>query len=54
VLSCKLFLPFFPCLVASLLMDSERALLLAGYGTLWVPFGVPDLHLSGYLVATGL
>jgi hypothetical protein len=37
VLSCK---SFFPRLVASLFVDSERALLLAGYGTPWVPFGV--------------
>jgi hypothetical protein len=31
---------FFLCLVASLFADSERALLLTGYGTLWVPFEI--------------
>jgi hypothetical protein len=40
VLSCELFFPFFPWLVVSLFADSERALLLIGYRTLWVPFGV--------------
>jgi hypothetical protein len=34
VLSYKSFFPFFPWLVASLFVDSERGLLLAGYGTL--------------------
>jgi hypothetical protein len=41
VLSCKSFFPFFLWLVASLFVDLERTLLLAGYVTLWwVPFGV--------------
>jgi hypothetical protein len=39
-LSCESFFPFLLRLVASLLVDSEKALLLAGYGTLWVAFGV--------------
>jgi hypothetical protein len=42
VLSCKSFFPFFPWLVASLFVDLERALFLAGYGTPSVPFGVPS------------
>jgi hypothetical protein len=36
VLSCKLFFPFFLLYIASLFVD----LILTGYGTLWVPFGV--------------
>jgi hypothetical protein len=40
VLSCELFFPFFPWLVASPFVDSERALLLTGYRTQWVFFGV--------------
>jgi hypothetical protein len=39
VLSCESFFPFFPWLVASLVVNSDRDLLLAGYGTPWVPFG---------------
>jgi hypothetical protein len=34
VWGCK---SFFPWLAASLFVDSKRDLLLAGYGTLWVP-----------------
>jgi hypothetical protein len=41
VLSCESFFLFFSWLVASLCMDSERPLLLTGYGILWVSFGVP-------------
>jgi hypothetical protein len=33
-------IPILPWLVVSLSVDLERALLLAGYGTLWVTFGV--------------
>jgi hypothetical protein len=40
VLSCELFVPFFTWLVAGLFVDSERALLLTDYGTLWVTSGV--------------
>jgi hypothetical protein len=40
VLSCGSFFPFFLWLIASLYVDLERVLLLACYGTLWVPFGV--------------
>jgi hypothetical protein len=43
VLRCKLFFPLFLWLVAFVFMDSERALLLSGYGILWVSFGFPDL-----------
>jgi hypothetical protein len=45
MLSCKLFFPFFLWLVASLFVDSEKALLLTGYGTPWVPFGGPLIFL---------
>jgi hypothetical protein len=37
--NCRLFFSFFLWLVY-LFADSERALLLTGYGTLWLPFGV--------------
>jgi hypothetical protein len=40
MLTCGLFFLFFPWLVISLFADSEKALLLAGYETLWAPFGV--------------
>jgi hypothetical protein len=33
VLSCESFFPFFLYFVAPLFVDSERALLLTGYGT---------------------
>jgi hypothetical protein len=46
VLSCELFFLFFPWLIASLFVDSERVLLLTGYGTLWCLFGSPDLPFS--------
>jgi hypothetical protein len=36
----QVFFSFFPWLVASLFMDSERVLLLTVYGTPWVPFGI--------------
>jgi hypothetical protein len=34
-------LPILLWLVASLFVDSKRALFLVGYGTLWMPFWVP-------------
>jgi hypothetical protein len=40
LLSCRLFFLFFLWLDVSILADLEKALLLAGYGTPWVPFGV--------------
>jgi hypothetical protein len=36
----RAFFPILPVGIASLFVDSERALLLAVYGTLWVPFRV--------------
>jgi hypothetical protein len=44
LVSCE---SFFPWLVAFLFVDSEMALLIAGNGTPWVPFGSPDLPSSG-------
>jgi hypothetical protein len=45
VLSCRAFFPFFLWLVVSLFVVLERALLIAGYGTLWVTFGGPLIFL---------
>jgi hypothetical protein len=35
-------------------VDFERALLLDGYGTPWVSFGIPNLPSSGWLVTAGV
>lgn len=47
VLTCELFVH----IIASLFVDSKRALLLIGYGTSWVSFGglqcLPSLGLLG-------
>jgi hypothetical protein len=40
VLGCKSFFPLFLWLVPSLFVDLERTVFLAGYKTLWMPFGV--------------
>jgi hypothetical protein len=40
MLNCRSFFPFFLWLVVSLFADLERALLLVGYGTLPVLFGI--------------
>jgi hypothetical protein len=61
VLNGESFFPFFMFFtfflfksVDSLFVDSERALLLAGYRTLWVLLGSSDLPFSGWLVTTGI
>jgi hypothetical protein len=43
VLSCELFFPFFLELLVSLFVDSERALLLVGYGTYGYLLGSSEL-----------
>jgi hypothetical protein len=45
VLSCESFFPFFLWLITSLVADSDRALLLSGYGTPWVLLGGPLIFL---------